>query len=180
MINHKQEAEIFEHLNRAPSARGFIIAMVDVFDNMLDQLIQKVFRKDDYAVKFAVEPLLGSMGPLADLNVRLKLIYGLGVIAQPLYQDIEQLIKLRDFLNRQGNEYRMIDPEITESLKSLHMVANMEVQPFAMPAPVADLDPSLYQMQLVRQEQVIRSALILAVADACNEMMRSNPLLAGG
>ncbi len=180
MISRDQEAKIFEHLNQAPSARGFVIAMVDVFDNMLDNLIQKVFRKDDYAVKYAVEPLLGSMGPLADLNVRLKLVYGLGVITQPLYQDIERLIGLRDFLNRQGHEYRMMDPEITEPLKALHMVVNMEVQPFSMPAPVMDLDPSLYQMQQARQEQIIRSALILAVVDACNDMVRSHPLLAGG
>lgn len=178
MINHEQEAEIFEHLNRAPSARGFIIAMVDVFDDMLDQLIQKVFRKDDYAVKFAVEPLLGTMGPLADLAVRLKLIYGLGIISQKLYQDIDRLLRLRDDLNSQGQEYRLTDPEIAEPLKSLHMVASMEVQPFAGPMAPSELDPALLQMHQLRQEQVIRSALALAVAGACNEMMRNNPLFA--
>ncbi|PSJ46316.1 MltR family transcriptional regulator [Zobellella endophytica] len=179
MISHEQEAEIFERLNRAPSARGFVIAMVEVFDDMLDQLIQKVFRKDDYAVKFAVEPLLGTMGPLADLTVRLKLIYGLGIISQQLYQDIDRLLRLRDFLNSQGQEYRLTDPEIAEPLKALHMVAAMEVQPFSVPVAATDLEPALLQMQQLRQEQVIRSALALAVAGACSEMMRNNPLFAG-
>ncbi|WP_375057566.1 MltR family transcriptional regulator [Zobellella sp. DQSA1] len=179
MISREQEADIFERLNQTPSARGFVIAMVEVFDDMLDQLIQKVFRKDDYAVKFAVEPLLGTTGPLADLAVRLKLLYGLGIISQQLYQDIDRLLKLRDYLNSQGQEYRLTDPEVAEPLKALHMVAAMEVQPFVVPSPAGDLDPSLLQMQQQRQEQVIRSSLALAVVAACNEMMRSNPLVAG-
>ncbi|OXS16699.1 MltR family transcriptional regulator [Zobellella denitrificans] len=179
MISREQEAEIFERLHRSPSARGFVIAMVEVFDDMLDQLIQKVFRKDDYAVKFAVEPLLGTMGPLADLAVRLKLVYGLGIISQQLYQDIDRLIKLRDYLNSQGHEYRLADPEIAEPLKALHMVAAMEVQPFTAPPPAGELDPGLLQMQQQRQEQVIRSALALAVVAACADMTRANPLLAG-
>ncbi len=42
-----------------------------------------VFRKDDYAVKYAVEPLLDGDGPLGDLSVRLKLIYGWAYSAAP-------------------------------------------------------------------------------------------------
>jgi mannitol operon repressor len=179
MLNREQEAEIFERLQHSPSARELVIAMVDVFDDMLDQLIQRVFRKDDYAVKFAVEPLLGTMGPLADLAVRLKLLYGLGILSQSLYQDLDRLIALRDYFNSQGREYRLTDPEVAGPLKALHMVAAMEVPPFAAPPPAGELDPGLQQMQQQRQEQVIRSALALAVVAACNEMTKANPLISG-
>ncbi|MBF4190326.1 hypothetical protein ISX56_34390, partial [Serratia ureilytica] len=49
-------------------------------DEAINVLVVQVFRKDDYAVKYAVEPLLSGSGPLGELSVRLKLMYGLGVI----------------------------------------------------------------------------------------------------
>lgn len=72
----------------------------------------QVFRKDDYAVKYAVEPLLDGDGPLGDLSVRLKLIYGLGVLNRQEYEDAELLMALREELNHDGNEYTFTDDEI--------------------------------------------------------------------
>ncbi|WP_266099307.1 MltR family transcriptional regulator, partial [Klebsiella michiganensis] len=46
------------------------------------------------AVKYAVEPLLDGDGPLGDLSVRLKLIYGLGVISRAEYEDAELIALL--------------------------------------------------------------------------------------
>lgn len=51
----------------------------------------KVFRKDDYAVKYAVEPLLEGDGPLGKLSVRLKLLFALGAISREVYEDISIL-----------------------------------------------------------------------------------------
>ncbi|VTR58452.1 Mannitol repressor protein [Serratia fonticola] len=72
----------------------------------------QVFRKDDYAVKYAVEPLLSGAGPLGELSVRLKLMYGWGVISRHEYEDAELLMAMREELNHDGSEYRFIDDEI--------------------------------------------------------------------
>ena len=77
-----------------------------------EYLVLQVFRKDDYAVKYAVEPLLDGDGPLGDLSVRLKLIYGLGVLNRQEYEDAELLMALREELNHDGNEYTFTDDEI--------------------------------------------------------------------
>ena len=93
----KQENDlIIERLNAVSSVRGVVLMAVDIFEASLNKLVQRVFRKDDHAVKYAVEPLLNTAGPLNDLMVRLKLLYALGIISQDIYQDMELLVSLRD------------------------------------------------------------------------------------
>ncbi len=58
--------------------RSFLMAAVDLLAEALNILVVQIFRKDDYAVKYAVEPLLVGDGPLSELSVRLKLVYALG------------------------------------------------------------------------------------------------------
>ncbi|EJS89160.1 mannitol repressor protein, partial [Pasteurella multocida subsp. multocida str. Anand1_cattle] len=59
---------IYEKLNEATSIRGFITASVAIFDEAVDQLINRVFRKTDFAVKSVVDSLLSNSGPLCDLS----------------------------------------------------------------------------------------------------------------
>ncbi|WP_459782691.1 MltR family transcriptional regulator, partial [Photobacterium sp. R1] len=84
-------------------------------------------RKDDFAVKSVVEPLLHDTGPLGELSVRLKLLYGLGVIAQPVYQDIERCLHIKDMLNRDVTEYQFTDPKIIKEIKALHQANVMGI-----------------------------------------------------
>lgn len=178
MEKHDQETEIIEKLGEAKTLRSFLIEAVEIFSQAIGRLIQRVFRKDDYAVRYAVEPLLGHSGPLGQLPVRLKLLYGLGVIPQSIYQDIEKFIELRDFLNNSGREFHFTDPEIIESIKALHTMQEMGGVQLEVVVPSEDMDPVLYQMQLTRQEQVVRSALALVVASICKLFNRNNPLVA--
>src|SRR5471032_1177120 len=76
------ENRVLEKLNAGKSVRSFLMTAVELLAEALDILVVQVFRKDDYAVKYAVEPLLTGTGPLGDLSVRLKLIYALGVISR--------------------------------------------------------------------------------------------------
>ena len=75
------ENRVLERLNAGKTVRSFLIATVELLTEAVNILVLQVFRKDDYAVKYAVEPLLDGDGPLGDLSVRLKLIYGLGVMS---------------------------------------------------------------------------------------------------
>jgi len=84
MMEEKQafENQVLERLNTGRSVRSFLIAAVELLAEAVNLLVLQVFRKDDYAVRYAVEPLLLGNGPLGELSVRLKLIYGLGVITR--------------------------------------------------------------------------------------------------
>jgi len=106
IMEHTQafENRVLERLNAGKTVRSFLIAAVELLNEAINILVLQVFRKDDYAVKYAVEPLLDGDGPLGNLSVRLKLIYGLGVISRAEYEDAELLMALREELNhgRQG------------------------------------------------------------------------------
>ena len=117
------ENRVLERLNAGKTVRSFLITAVELLTEAVNLLVLQVFRKDDYAVKYAVEPLLDGDGPLGDLSVRLKLIYGLGVINRQEYEDAELLMALREELNHDGNEYAFTDDEILGPFGELHCVA---------------------------------------------------------
>lgn len=88
MAEKINESDILERLNQTHTVRGFFITTVDVLTEAIDALMQRIFRKDNFAVKSVVEPLLHDTGPLGDLTVRLKLLFGLGVIPDEVFHDI--------------------------------------------------------------------------------------------
>ncbi|WP_249272010.1 mannitol operon repressor MtlR, partial [Salmonella enterica] len=116
------ENRVLERLNAGKTVRSFLITAVELLTEAVNILVLQVFRKDDYAVKYAVEPLLDGDGPLGDLSVRLKLIYGLGVLSRTEYEDAELLMALREELNHDGNEYAFTDDEILGPFGELHCV----------------------------------------------------------
>ncbi|MGI3453616.1 mannitol operon repressor MtlR, partial [Citrobacter arsenatis] len=128
-------------------------------------LVLQVFRKDDYAVKYAVEPLLDGDGPLGDLSVRLKLIYGLGVLSRPEYEDAELLMALREELNHDGNEYAFTDDEILGPFGELHCVTALP------PPPQFDTsDSGLHAMQIQRYQQMVRSTMVLSLTELISKI----------
>ena len=60
--------------------------------------------------------------------MRLKLIYGLGVINRQEYEDAELLMALREELNHDGNEYAFTDDEILGPFGELHCVGGAGAQ----------------------------------------------------
>lgn len=155
------ENRVLERLNAGKTVRSFLIATVELLTEAVNILVLQVFRKDDYAVKYAVEPLLDGDGPLGDLSVRLKLIYGLGVISRAEYEDCELLMALREELNHDGNEYAFTDDEILGPFGELHCVSALP------PAPVFDVsgDPELRAMQQQRYQQIVRSTMVLSLTE---------------
>ncbi|WP_198361128.1 mannitol operon repressor MtlR [Tatumella citrea] len=152
------ENRVLERLNAGQSVRSFLIATVEMLAEAVNVLVVKVFRKDDYAVKYAVEPLLLGDGPLGELSVRLKLIYGLGVINRNEYEDCELLMALREELNHDGSEYRFTDDEILGPFGELHCVEDLPPPPDF----VSD-DAGLRTMQQQRYQQIVRSTMVLSL-----------------
>ncbi len=157
------ENKVLEKLNAGKTVRSFLIAAVDLLAEALNVLVVQVFRKDDYAVKYAVEPLLSGAGPLGELSVRLKLMYGLGVISRHEYEDAELLMALREELNHDGSEYRFVDDEILGPFGELHCVAALPPVPtFLQPG---EADELLIAMQHQRYQQMVRSTMVLSLTE---------------
>jgi mannitol operon repressor len=175
MADPINEADIIERLNTAPSVRGFFIAAVDIFEDAIDNLVQRIFRSDYLAVKAVINPLLGSSGPLGNLSVRIKLLFGLGVVADNVYHDIEGIIELRDKLNNDGTEYSFTNPKILTPIKKLHSIKQMGSLQFEAIEPDDDVDIEFYQLQLARQQQIIKSSLSLMIVDTCNKLNIDSP-----
>lgn len=170
-----QENDILEYLNTSLTARGFFITSVDIFEQLIQTLIERIFLKNDFAVQSVVGPLLQNSGPLGDLSVRLKLLFGLGVIPNAVYHDIESMVKLKNSLNNDSQEYHFTDTPIANSIKSLHLAKNMNLDMFNPIEEVDDLDLGFYKMQLDRQQQVIKSSLALAIISLCEVLNKESP-----
>ncbi|NVD05634.1 MltR family transcriptional regulator [Vibrio sp. JPW-9-11-11] len=175
MADKLNETEIIERLNNAPSVRGFFIAAVDIFNDSIDALIQRIFRKDNFAVQSVVGPLLQDSGPLGDLSVRLKLLYGLGVLPDNVYHDIEDIIKIKNTLNSDASDYEFTDPNIIDPITKLNLVQNLGMVQLQVSEPDDDIDLEFYQLQLQRQQQIIKSGLSLAIVEICNELDKESP-----
>ncbi|GLO61096.1 MltR family transcriptional regulator [Vibrio sp. MACH09] len=175
MTDTISETDIIEKLNSSTTVRGFFIATGEIFNQSIDTLIQRVFRKDDFAVQSVVGPLLDNSGPLGDLSVRLKLLFGLGVLPDEIYHDIEDIISLKNALTHSANEYDFFDPYILQPMKKLRSADHMGIVQSVIP-PSDDLDAEFYQLQLQRQRQIIKSALSLTVVHICGQLDRESPL----
>lgn len=137
--------------------------------------MQRIFRKDNFAVQSVVGPLLQDSGPLGDLSVRLKLLFGLGVLPDDIYHDIEDIIKLKNHLNSDASDYEFTDPNILDPIKKLHLVKKMGMVQLEVNEPDDDIDLEFYQLQLQRQQQIIKSGLSLAIVEICNELGKESP-----
>ncbi|MCG9583953.1 MltR family transcriptional regulator [Vibrio europaeus] len=175
MADKINETDIIERLNSAPSVRGFFIAAVDVFNDSIDALMQRIFQKDNFAVQSVVGPLLHDSGPLGDLSVRLKLLFGLGVLPNDVYHDIEDIIKIKNELNSDAADYQFTDPNVLQPIKKLNLVKKMGMVQLEVAEPDDDIDLDFYQLQLQRQQQIIKSGLSLAIVEICNELGKESP-----
>jgi mannitol operon repressor len=176
MSKKLQEHEILEYLNTSLTVRGFFISAVDVFEQVIQTLIERVFLKNDFAVQSVVGPLLHDSGPLGELSVRLKLLFGLGVIPQNTYHDIDGMIKLKNLLSNDSADYSFTDPIVVSAIRELHIAESMNMAPFE---PVAveedDVDLVFYKMQMDRKQLVIKSSLALAIISLCEGLDRESP-----
>lgn len=162
--NQAAENRILERLNARQTLTGFIQTAVGLLSEAVDHLILQAFRKDDYAVKYAVEPLLEGSGPLANLPVRLKLIYALGVISRDEYEDVELLLALNNELAHENKIYSFTDDEILGPINMLHCMTTLPPPP-TLHLPEDVVDDALRTMQEQRYQQMVRSTLVLSITD---------------
>ncbi|EKT55679.1 MltR family transcriptional regulator [Providencia sneebia] len=167
----KKENEILERLNQNLSIHLFIQEVIVLITESVDQLMLKVFRKDDYAVKYAVEPLLEGDGPLGQLSIRLKLLFALGAISREVYEDIELLLALNEVLSSdETKRFSFIDDEILGSIEMLHCINPLpKMMLFNLPEDQVDLQ--LVDLQKERYQRMVKSSLVLSVTSLIAQIL---------
>ncbi|PXZ38156.1 MltR family transcriptional regulator [Avibacterium paragallinarum] len=165
---------VYEKLSEATSIRGFITASVALFDEAVDSLINRVFRKTDFAVKSVVDSLFMTSGPLFELSIRLKVLLGLGVIEHDVFEDLNAFIKFKEKLNNDEKEYRFFDPLIIAFMQSLHLQQDKSLLNF--PEEKEDPDSLSYQIKTQRKEKLVRSCLILTISEIYERLQVESPL----
>ncbi|WED24832.1 MltR family transcriptional regulator [Vibrio sp. JC009] len=160
------ESEVIEKLNTARTVRGFFVAAVEAINDSVDALTQRVFRKDDIAQQTAVKPLLNEFGPLGTLKVRLKLLFGIGILPEDIYHDIEDIVEFKNRLNQDAQEYDFTDNKVINSLKSLRLINRAGVIPLELFENRAEEDTITQQRKL----DIIKSGLSLAIVDICVQL----------
>ncbi|MBX7018759.1 MltR family transcriptional regulator [Providencia rettgeri] len=167
------ENQILERLNGRTEVNLFFQEVVSLITQAIDKLMLKVFRKDDYAVKYAVEPLLTGSGPLGELSVRLKLLFALGAITRETYEDIELFLALNQSLLSSDLNLDYIDDEILGSIKMLHCMGPLpEMMRFDQPEDM--VDTQLIELQKQRFQQMIKSSLVLSVTALITQIIETD------
>ncbi|MGV2986462.1 MltR family transcriptional regulator [Vibrio sp. E150_011] len=175
-LHPPNETELLEALSEAKDASECLMAAYDAIDDTLDALINSIFHKDDYAVKYVVDPLLTSDGPLGDILVRAKLLLGLGVISKQVYDDIDIFVTLREWTKHQENNVSFTEVDVIFELNKVSAIQKM--MPIEYDAKMAEgLDAVMLKMYLERHYQRVKSTLILAVTEMVSTLCRDNPLL---
>lgn len=175
IMENKQniENQILERLNQRPEVHLFVQEVIALISQAVDKLMLKVFRKDDYAVKYAVEPLLTGNGPLGDLSVRLKLLFALGAITRETYEDIELFLALNESLSHQSLTLDYTSDEIIGSVKMLHCMGPLpEMMRFNQPEDI--VDTQLMELQKQRYQQMVKSSLVLSVTDLISQILETD------
>ncbi|MDY4594005.1 MAG: MltR family transcriptional regulator [[Pasteurella] aerogenes] len=166
---------IYEKLNEATSIRGFMTASVAIFDEAVYQLINRVFRKTDFAVKSVVDSLFMTTGPLFNLGIRLKVLLGLGVINHEVFEDINAFIEIKEKLNNDEKDYCFFDQIIIDFIQQLHSQKEKDILNFP-PEKEENPDSLLYHIKIQRKENLIRSCLLLTISSIYEQLQIESPL----
>lgn len=174
MHNHDH---FIEQLSEIATLRGFLALSTTQLNQQVERLIQRVFRKTDFALKSVVDSLFEHQGPLAELNVRLKLLLGLGVISAPLYEDINAFIEFKLALSDEIEEPTFASHFTIEFAQKLHFADLTHLNELRKQKPISpNRDSMLLQMQQLRLERVMRSSLILALTKMVEQLDVESPL----
>lgn len=169
--------DLTEQLAQTHHIRHFIQLACDELANQLDQLIERVFRKTDFALKSVVDSLFEHKGPLAELSVRLKLLLGLGVISPQVFEDISLFLEFKHHLNDEQEEPVFSHPAVIQFAKDLHFVDFSLISELLKQKPNLDnKDSMLVQMHQMRLEKVVRSSLVLALMEIGEQLDVESPL----
>ena len=172
-VDLPNEAELLEVISTAEDPSAVFLAAYHALDDTIGVLMQSIFYKDDYAVKYVVDPLLKNQGPLGDVMIRSKLLYGLGVINREIYEDIERFVTLKEWADTPQSSIYFTDPDVIEELQRVHVVQS--VMPIDYDQQAANsLPQEMLTMFIERHNQKVQSSIVLAIAELVRQICHSD------
>lgn len=169
------ESELLDAISEANDPNEIIRAAFDALDDTLDILLRKIFYKDDFAVKYLVNSLLTTDGPLGDMMVRAKLLLGLGVIDKNTYQDLDIFTNLKMWTKLSDEVISFTDQNIIFELNRLSPIKRSLLIEFDE-SLIKNLQEPLLSMHLSRHREKVRSMIILAVIELIETLSKENVL----
>lgn len=169
--------DYIDKLSGETTLRGFLTTANQLFANGVEQLIERVFRKTDFALKSVVDSLFEHQGPLADLTVRLKVLLGLGVISPKVFEDISLFLEVKSHLSEEEEDFPFSHPAVVQFAQDLNHIDFLPINELLnAKAAKGGKDSMLVQMQQMRLEKMVRSSLILAVTEIDEQLNIESPL----
>ena len=171
-----QQDQVIEKLSEIATVRGFLAFSTQQISEHIEQLIQRVFRKEDFALKSVVDSLFEHQGPLAELPVRLKLLLGLGVISANTYEDVNAFFQFKLALSDEVDEPNFASEPVVYFVQQLHCVDMTAISQFTKAKQLDNKDSMQFQMQQIRLEKMIRSSLILGISEILMSLNVDSPI----
>lgn len=168
-----RENQILEQLNQHLDVNSFAQEVIVLMTESIDLLMLKVFRKDDYTVKYVVKPLLEGDGPLGKLSIRLKFLFALGAISRKVYEDIEVLLALNEVSSTENRHFSFTDDEVLGSIRMLHCI-NLLPKMMQFNQPEDLIDQQLANLQKQRYQKIIKSSLVLSVTSLVAQILETD------
>lgn len=171
-----QHDDFIEKLSEETSLNSFLALSLEKLNQQVEQLIQRVFRKTDFALASVVNSLFEHQGPLADFTVQLKLLLGLGVISDQIYEDINKLYETQLALTSCSDDLAFSNAIALDLSKQLNYVDHSTLSTLFKQLPTLSSDSMLFQIQQHRLEKAVRSSFILALAKILEQLGVESPL----
>lgn len=169
--------DYIDKLSEESSLLGFFTLANQLLAKDVEQLIERVFRKTDFALKSVVDSLFEHQGPLADLSVRLKVLLGLGVISPKVFEDISLFLEVKRHLKDEEEEVAFSHPAVIQFAKDLNHIDFLPINELLNTKnTIGNKDSMLFQIQKMRLEKIIRSSLILAITEIDEQLNVESPL----
>ncbi len=158
------ESELLDAISEATDPDEILRAAFDALDDTLDLLLRTMFYQDDFSVKYLVNSLLTTDGPLGDMMVRAKLLLALGLIDKTTYQDLDIFTNLKAWTKLSDKSISFTDQDIIFELNRLSPIKRNLLIEFDQ-GLIKNLEEPMLKMHLSRHQEKVRSMIILAVIE---------------
>ena len=103
------------------SDRGCVLVGAAILENRLEELFRQIFEKRKVPKKLQAS-LFDSNGPLSTFSAKIKLAYSFGLIGAPLYEDLDNIRRIRNEFAHTPNEVDFIGSSVSEKIEAMHCV----------------------------------------------------------
>lgn len=172
LIHLPNESELLEVISQADSSSALFSAAFHALDDAIGAVMQNLFYKNGEAVKYIVDPLMTSQGPLADLKVRAGLLLGLGFFEREIYNDLESFVRLKEYGEIHGEGLSFTDSYVLNELRSIAAIKRSMPIEFD-PSMIDGLSETMMRMFIERHNQKVQSTVVLAITDLVERLRYS-------